>query len=132
MAKGPPNLSKVNSTLNHLAKQFNFRHYTSLLEDNYISGSNEPLNVLKIIKQQNINRLVIAHLNINSLPSKFEQLASLIKGNIDILVMSETKIDDSFPMQQFIIEGYVRPYRRDRNKEGGGVLIYVRDDLGSK
>ena len=123
MAKGSPKLSTVNSTLNPLAKQFNFRHYTSVLKDNYIAGmegSNDPSNVLKNIKKQNINRLVIAHLNINSLRSKFEQLASLIKGNIDILVMSETKIDDSFPMQQFIIEGYARPYRRDRNEEGGG------------
>ena len=75
---------------------------------------------------------MIAHLNINSLRSKFEQLASLMKGNIDILVMSETKIDDSFPTQQFIIEGYARRYRRDGNKEGGGVLNYVRVDLGSK
>ena len=135
MAKGSPKLSTVKSTLNPLAKQFNFRHYTSVLEDNYIAGteeSNDPSNVLKNIKKQNINRLVIVHLNINSLRSKFEQLASLIKGNIDILVMSETKIDDSFPTQQFIIEGYTRRYGRDRNKEGGGVLIYVRDDLGSK
>ena len=46
--------------------------------------------------------------------------------------MSETKIDDSFPTQQFIIEGYARPYRRDRNKEDKGVLIYARDDLGAK
>ena len=51
-----------------------------------MEGSDDPSNVLKNIKQQNINRLVIAHLNINSLRSKFEQLASIIKGNIDILV----------------------------------------------
>ena len=47
----------------------------------------------------------------------------MTQSNIDIIVMSETKIDDSFSTQQFIIEGYARPYWRDRNKEGGGMIL---------
>ena len=50
---------------------------------------------------------------------------------MDILVVTESKIDNSFPAQQFDIQGYARPFRLDRNKEGGGVLIYIREDIGA-
>ena len=52
--------------------------------------------------------------------------------NIDILVISETKIDKSFPTLQFSIDGYSVPYRKDFDKNGGGVMIFVRDDLACK
>jgi hypothetical protein len=38
----------------------------------------------------------------------------------------------SFPPEQFLIEGYSKPYRLDRNRNGGGVIIYVREDIPSK
>lgn len=47
-------------------------------------------------------------------------------------MVTETKLDDSFPSAQFFIEGFSAPYRLDRNKRGGGVLIYVREDISSK
>ena len=53
----------------------------------------------------------------------------LIKGNIDIIVITETKIDESFPSLQFAIEGYAPPFRLYRNVNGGGVIIYVREDI---
>ena len=43
----------------------------------------------------------------------------------------ETKTDNSFPTMQFLIEGY-RIYRLDRNKYGGGILVYVRENIRSK
>ena len=46
-------------------------------------------------------------------------------------MISETKIDNSFPEMQFHIEGYCI-YRLDRNKYGGGVLEYVQEDIPSK
>ena len=48
------------------------------------------------------------------------------------MVVTETKLDESFPTAQFFIEGYSAPYRLDRNKYGGGILIYVREDISSK
>ena len=53
-------------------------------------------------------------------------------GNIDVLVITETKLDDTFPTANFMIDGFSTPYRRDRNTNGGGILIYVRDDIPSK
>ena len=56
----------------------------------------------------------------------------MIIDNIDILVLTETKLDDTFPSSQFNIEGYSVPYRLDRDKNGGGVLIYIKENIGSK
>ena len=64
--------------------------------------------------------------------SKFEQLREIIGKNLDILTIQETKLDSSFPTQQFSLDGFSTPYRLDRNREGGGVLIYVREDIPSK
>jgi len=44
----------------------------------------------------------------------------------------ETKFDSSFPTSQFSINGYSQPYRLDRNKHGGGILIYVKENILSK
>ena len=47
------------------------------------------------LRLKNINRFVISHLNINSLPNKFDQLK-----------MIQTKLDSSFSDSQFIIGGF--------------------------
>ena len=54
----------------------------------------------------------------------------MIKDNTDILLISETKVDYSFPTAQFHIDGYTI-YRRDTNENGGGLLLYIRDDFPS-
>ena len=71
-------------------------------------------------------------MNINSLRNKFDQLRLLVKDTIDILIIQETKLDETFPDGQFIIEGFMPPFRRDRNRFGGGVMIYIRDDIPAK
>ena len=108
-----------------------------LLDDSDLSSQKEadeenPYEMIKKIKIKNVDRIVIGSLNINSISSKFEQLKEVIGKNIDILTIQETKLDSSFPPQQFTIEGYSEPYRLDRNRDGGGVLIYVREDIPSK
>ena len=60
---------------------------------------------LSNLQQRNLNCLLLAHININSIRNKFNQLVSSINNNIDILMTLETKIDNSFPKMQFHIEG---------------------------
>ena len=91
-----------------------------------------PHHMLTKIRLQNVDNIIIAHLNINSLQNKFEVLKSLGLENVDLLIISETKIDESFPLNQFIIEGFSSPFREDRNTQGGGLIIYVREDIPSK
>ena len=44
-------------------------------------------------------------------------------------MFSETKIDDSFPIANFLLNG--QPYRIDRNSSGGGIILYVKEDIPS-
>ena len=47
-------------------------------------------------------------------------------------MVTETNLDETFPLGQFYVEGFTMPYRLDRNRNGGGVIIYVREDIPSK
>ena len=64
----------------------------------------------------------ISHLNVNSLRNKFISTEEMIKSKLVIFLVSEIKIDHSFPNQQFSIDGY-KIYRRERNSFGGGLLF---------
>ena len=87
---------------------------------------------LKSLRLNNVNRVIIGQININLIRSKFVDLVKVVRGNIDILMISETKLDVSFPTSQFYINGYTSRYRLDRNDKGGGILVYVREDIPSK
>ena len=65
--------------------------------DNTFNKNADPnivLSHLKSLKVQNPNRMIIAHLNINSITPKFDQLSYQIRTTVDILVEGETKLDD--------------------------------------
>ena len=53
--------------------------------------------LLNNLRAQNESGVIIAHLNINFIYNKFEALKSLVENKVDILVITETKIDESFP-----------------------------------
>ena len=55
-----------------------------------------------------------------------------MKGNVDILVITETKIDESFPDKLFRTPGYALPCRLDRNQFGGDIMVFVREDTPSR
>ena len=59
---------------------------------------------------------------------KFDQLRSLIEKDIDVAVLTETKINKSFLNPRFIIDGYLPLFRYGRNRFEG-VLIYIRDEI---
>ena len=44
----------------------------------------------------------------------------------------ETKIDDSFPVGNFLMYGFSSPYRLDQDSMGSSILLYVREDITSK
>ena len=75
---------------------------------------------------------IIVQINTNLIRNKFETLVSLVTSDIDVLIISETKIDESFPLSQFMIDGFSMPYCRDRNAHGGGILAYFRKKITAK
>ena len=56
----------------------------------------------------------------------------MVENHVDILLISEIKLDDSFPSGQFNIYGFSMPYRYDRDSMGSGLLLYIRDDIPTK
>ena len=73
--------------------------------------------------------LIVVHHNIRSFSRNFDQFSSLfahISQKIDVLVLSETWFSD---MHCGDIEGYVGYHSYRDNKRGGGVSVYVRDNI---
>ena len=93
---------------------------------------NGSFSKLKDIKLKNINHVIAAQLNINSLQNNFDFLKETVTSYVDILLITESKLDNSFPTPQFQLNGFSSPYRLDRNVHGGGILLYVREDIPSK
>ena len=59
-------------------------------------------------------------------------LQEVIGNNIDVLLITETKLDPSFPSSQFILNGFTPPYRLDRTQYGEGIMLFIREGIASK
>ena len=46
-------------------------------------------------------------------------------------MISETKFEDTFPHSLYHLKDFSNPYRLDRNSHGGGILVYVRENIPS-
>ena len=84
---------------------------------------------LKILRLKYAQNPIIAQININSIRKKFELLVPQIATNIDVLMISLTKI---FPTSQFLIDDFSSPYRLDGNSNGGGILVYFKNNIITK
>ena len=70
---------------------------------------------------------LMGYLNINSLRNKIIELRKIVKySELDYCVISETKIDESFPSQQFAIDNFEIRARKDRDCLRGDLLEFVR------
>ena len=87
---------------------------------------------LENLRVNNKNRPIIAQLNIDSFRDKFGFLSSQIAKNVDILLLPKTKLDDLFPIAQFSLNGFPKPFRLDRSSNGEGILLYAKDDIPSR
>ena len=77
-------------------------------------------------------QLKIMSLNIFTLLKHLDELRVLAEQHEpDILAINETKIDTDIDDQEILIDGY-HVERLDRNKFGGGVVIYMRKGIDYK
>ena len=56
----------------------------------------------------------------------------MVRGLFDVTTVTETKLDYSFPGAQFCINGFSITLSLDKTRNGGGLIIYLRDDITSK
>ena len=86
--------------------------------------------MLKNLRLECCQNHLFGFLNINSLRNKIIDLREVIRAlSLDYFVLSETKLDDSFPSAQFKIDDYEIRGRKDRNKHGGGLIEYVKKGI---
>ena len=44
-------------------------------------------------------------------------------------MITETKLDESIPIGQFLINGFNNPFHLDPDRSDGGIFLYIREDL---
>ena len=88
-------------------------------------------NIRDVLKR-NSKRIILGHLSFNSTRNKFVLLIDKIIGNVDIKLISETKLGESFPNGQFKVPGYALPFRLDCNQFCPGIMVFLRENVPFK
>ena len=68
----------------------------------------------------------------NLIRNKFHFLEKEVSANLDIVLISETEVDDSFLSAQFLLDGFLKPYRLGRCSNGGKIPLYIRNDIPAR
>ena len=77
-----------------------------------------------------VGGLKIYCLNINSLPKHVDDLRIMVEEfSPHIICLNETKLNRGIGNDELRIEGYHEIIRKDRSRHGGGVAMYVRNEL---
>ena len=79
--------------------------FSSSCDVENVDNRNSTYKQLREIRAVYINKIIVAELNINSIRNKFEELAENITKYVDILLIVETTLDDSFPTNKVPIDG---------------------------
>ena len=127
--------SEKTSTINLISEKLDNSEINLKNQSNIGSMNNASLNSLLEISELrlcNINRVLIGKLNINFMRNKLNQLRDTVLKYNDILILTETKLNETFLISQFLMYDFSKPYRFDRNKHGGGVMVYIWDKVLSK
>ena len=84
------------------------------------------------------DKFIVLHFNVNSILKEgrlgeLQVMCRVLK--VAVLVITESKLDDTIPSSLITLQGYHEPLRRDRavnGRYGGGCLIYISDQLTYK
>ena len=86
----------------------------------------QPQNEWSVFNSRGLHFI---HLNINSLLPKIDELRNIAKlSNAAVTGIGESKLHDSVLSSEIHIDNY-NTFRCDRNRHGGGVVCYIRNDL---
>ena len=112
------------------------------LSDNDTSLTSEPKDSTHSVNVDLVNGwpyngddFLIIHYNVNSITSenRLDEITEIVKTTkCSVLVCTESKLDQNIPTNLIPIPGFHEPIRRDRNRHGGGCLIYVANTFTFK
>jgi hypothetical protein len=130
-----PTLSKIFESVVHdrLLKHCTENSIITDKQAAYLKGDSTVSQLLYIvhnIKQNWTNKKISLFLDVSA---AFEQLTDICRTlRIDVLILSESKLDQTIPNNLITIPGYHEPLRHDRpinGRHGGGVLMYIAENL---
>ena len=117
--------------ISHLSNTSTNSH-TLTLSDSSMSEGEDIFHELRLVRGRFKKNNIVSHLNINSLRNTFNYLSDLFSDKlVDILFISETKLDSTFKQGQFDAPS-CKHFRKDRNAHGGGILAYFRAYLPAR
>ena len=94
----------------HVVKEYNLALNVSQIDSETPNNNlQDHMLVLKNLHVSIPNNIIISHLNINSIRNKFEMLSLSVAQYVDILMLSETELDSTFPLIKFLINGFSIP-----------------------
>lgn len=112
----------------------NTHDLNSILDSSNESNDTSIFPCLKAFRAKHIKNFIMAHLNINWLHTKLDEVKSILVNNyVDLFALSETKLNNTHTKAMLRIEGFSL-YRSDRpnNKGGGGVVCYVNSAIPNR
>ena len=75
---------------------------------------------------------IFLNVNINSFRHKFAPMQTILNDRkVDLLVVSESKLDSTFPDAQFNVDGFCI-YRQDYIASTAGLLVYMSSDIAHR
>ena len=105
---------------------------SSLSSENSFSSGDDTIFLpgYQKLALEHAKNFKIGHINANSIGGlKFEEIRHWLELNyFDLLVITETKLNSTFPDSQFQVHGF-RLLRNDRNRCGGGVAMFIRSNI---
>ena len=88
------------------------------------------LQILQDYRVKFHNNPPLGFLNTNNLRNKVTDLGIIFKDlSWDYFVLSETKLDESFPTALFALEENENRRRKDGDKYRGGLIEFVKNDF---
>ena len=90
------------------------------------TANTDIAQILKGLRLSNPKNVRLSYLNVKTIRDKLENLQEIIKQDVDVLAVAETKTDSSFPSAHFFLDGYLSLYRLDISRDSDGLLVYVK------
>ncbi len=111
----------------HLVDQKGAEHDESLVDEETLPASRGSVDLFG--DYFNTKGLHFVHLNIRSLLPKIDEIRCLLKNcKVGIFCLTETWLDSSVTNNEIKVDIY-NVIRKDRNRQGGGVCIFIRSDI---
>jgi len=84
---------------------------------------------IRKLKDKYSKHVMLGHLNVNSLGPKIDEVQEMLhECKLDLLVLSETKLDGSYKQELLDMAGYSCA-RQDKRSNSGGLLVYISNDI---